>query len=130
MLKLKNHFSFPFSLLLLASTGFFASAANAGAGIGVDIYCVMRQGGNSHDSSWRAAYQSIKSQKQGVFKTSPKQAATMIVEAVVRNPDKFDECVSFLGDLYPVGGEDLTKQYAPNTEKTNPQINPKDRYSY
>ena len=130
MLKLKNHFSFPFSLLLLASTGFFASIANAGAGIGVDIYCVMRQGGNSHDSSWRAAYQSIKSQKQGVFKTSPKQAATMIVEAVVRNPDKFDDCISYLGDLYPIDDENLTKQYAPNTDKSKSQTTPDDRYSY
>ncbi len=129
MLQLKNHFSLPLSILFLTSVSFISSSANAGAGIGVDIYCVMRQGGNSHDASWRAAYQSIKSQKQGLFKTSPKQAASMIVEAVVRNPDKFDDCISYLGDLYPESGEALTKQYSPKSENAQP-ITPEDRYSY
>ncbi len=129
MLKLKNHFSFPLSILLLAVTSFITTEAKAGAGIGVDIYCVMRQGGNSHDASWRAAYQSIKAQKQGLFKTSPKQAATMIVEAVVRNPDKFNDCISYLGDLYPQAGDELSKEYSP-TSNTREPITPQDRYSY
>ena len=129
MLKLKNHFSFPLAILFLASTSFITTTAKAGAGIGVDIYCVMRQGGNSHDASWRAAYQSIKAQKQGLFKTSPKQAATMIVEAVVRNPDKFNDCISYLGDLYPQGGEELSKEFSP-TSNTSEPISPQDRYSY
>jgi len=60
----------------------------------------MRNGGNTHEPSWQAAYQFIKSQKAGVFKTSPKQAATMIVEQVVRDPIKYENCTNFLGDLY------------------------------
>ena len=130
MLKQKNPFFLPLSIFFIASSGFIHSAVHAGAGIGADIYCVMREGGNSHDASWRAAYQSIKIQKQGLFKTSPKQAASMIVEAVVRNPDKFNDCITYLGDLYPDGETVSTKAYG-TKRKGNTEINnTKDRYSY
>ncbi|KGG13359.1 MULTISPECIES: DUF6554 family protein [Prochlorococcus] len=102
MLKKRNLVFIPFAIGFLTSIGFFGStAALAGAGIGVDIYCLMREGGNSHESSWRAAYESIKNQKPGIFKTSPRQAAAMIIESVVREPAKYNNCVGYLGDLYP-----------------------------
>ena len=67
---------------------------------GADIYCFMRNGGNTHEPSWEAAYQFIKSKKQGLFKTSPKQAASLIVEEVVQDPEKYSDCINYLGDLY------------------------------
>ena len=59
---------------------------NAAVTNGADIYCFMRNGGNNHEPSWQAAYQFIKGKKQGLFKTSPKQAASLIVEEVVQDP--------------------------------------------
>jgi len=72
----------------------------AGVTNGADIYCFMRNGGNTHEPSWQAAYQFIKGKKQGIFKTSPKQAATMIVEEVVQDPTRYKDCINYLGDLY------------------------------
>ena len=60
----------------------------------------MRNGGNTHEPSWEAAYQFIKNKKQGLFKTSPKQAASLIVEEVVQNPIKYEDCINYLGDLF------------------------------
>ena len=60
----------------------------------------MRNGGNAHEPSWEAAYQFIKNKKQGLFKTSPKQAASLIVEEVVQDPTKYENCINYLGDLY------------------------------
>ena len=60
----------------------------------------MRNGGNTHEPSWQAAYQFIKSKQQGLFKTSPKQAASLIVEEVVLDPIKYEGCINYLGDLY------------------------------
>ena len=60
----------------------------------------MRNGGNTHEPSWEAAYQFIKNKKQGLFKTSPKQAASLIVEEVVQDPGKYEDCINYLGDLY------------------------------
>ena len=68
---------------------------------GAEIFCTMRDGGNDHESSWEAAYSYIKRQKGGFFKTSPKQAATQIIETVVREKDKFSGCVEYLDKLYP-----------------------------
>ena len=61
----------------------------------------MRKAGNDHESSWEAAYSYIKRQKGGFFKTSPQQAATQLVETVVREKDKFSDCVEYLDRLYP-----------------------------
>ena len=60
----------------------------------------MRNGVNTHEPSWEAAYQFIKNKKQGVFKTSPRQAASLIVEEVVQDPIKYEDCINYLGDLY------------------------------
>lgn len=68
---------------------------------GAEIFCTMRDGGNDHESSWEAAYSYIKRQKGGFFKTSPKQAAAQIIETVVREKDKFTDCVEYLDKLYP-----------------------------
>ena len=68
---------------------------------GAEIFCTMREGGNDHESSWEAAYTYIKKQKGGLFKTSPKQAASQIIETVVREKDKFTYCVEYLDKLYP-----------------------------
>ena len=68
---------------------------------GAEIFCTMRDGGNDHESSWEAAYSYIKRQKGGFFKTSPNQAASQILETVVREKDKFTYCIEYLDKLYP-----------------------------
>ena len=73
---------------------------NAGS-FGAEIFCTMREGGNDHESSWEAAYSYIKKQKGGFFKTSPNQAASQIIETVVREKDKFAYCIEYLDKLYP-----------------------------
>ena len=88
--------------LALITTGLATVNFKALGGIttGADIYCMMRQGGNDHETSWIAAYTNIKKQRTGIFKTSPRQAANMIVEQVVANPTQYEVCINFLGDLY------------------------------
>ena len=73
---------------------------NAGS-FGAEIFCTMREGGNDHESSWEAANTYIKKQKGGVFKISPSQAASEIIETVVREKEKFTYCVEYLDKLYP-----------------------------
>tara|TARA_Y100001978_G_C23689531_1_gene433896 strand:+ start:1689 stop:2141 length:453 start_codon:yes stop_codon:yes gene_type:complete len=68
---------------------------------GAEIFCTMRDGGNDHESSWEAAYTYIKMQKGGFFKISPRQAAGLIIETVVREREKFKYCVEYLDKLYP-----------------------------
>ena len=68
---------------------------------GAEIFCTMRDGGNDHRSSWEAAYSYIKQQKGGIFKVSPKRAASQITETVIRDSDKFSYCVEYLENLYP-----------------------------
>ena len=76
----------PISIICLVCGSTFGLRINAAVTNGADIYCFMRNGGNTHEPSWQAAYQFIKNKKQGLFKTSPKQAASLIVEEVVQNP--------------------------------------------
>ena len=90
----------PISIICLVSGSTLGVKTNAAITNGADIYCFMRNGGNTHEPSWQAAYQFIKSKKQGLFKTSPKQAASMIVEEVVQDPIKYEDCINYLGDLY------------------------------
>ena len=73
---------------------------NAGS-FGAEIFCTMRDGGNDHESSWDAAYTYIKKQKGGIFKVSPKQAASQITETVIREREKFSYCVEYLDKLHP-----------------------------
>ena len=68
---------------------------------GAEIFCTMRDGGNDHESSWEAAYTYIKKQKGGLFKVSPKNAASQITETVVREREKFSYCVEYLDNLHP-----------------------------
>ena len=68
---------------------------------GAEIFCTMRDGGNDHESSWEAAYTYIKQQKGGVFKVSPKRAASQITETVIRESEKFSYCVEYLDNLHP-----------------------------
>ena len=90
----------PISIICLVCSTTLGLKTNAAVTNGADIYCFMRKGGNSHEPSWQAAYQFIKSKKQGLFKTSPKQAASLIVEEVVQDPIKYEDCINYLGDLY------------------------------
>ena len=76
------------------------SKVNAGS-FGAEIFCTMRDGGNDHESSWEAAYTYIKKQKGGIFKVSPKQAASQIVETVVREREEYGYCVEYLDKLHP-----------------------------
>ncbi len=76
------------------------SKVNAGS-FGAEIFCTMRDGGNDHESSWDAAYTYIKKQKGGIFKVSPKQAASQITESVIRDSETFSYCVEYLDKLHP-----------------------------
>ncbi len=90
----------PISIICLVCGSNLGLKINAAVTNGADIYCFMRNGGNTHEPSWEAAYQFIKNKKQGLFKTSPKQAASLIVEEVVQDPGKYEDCINYLGDLY------------------------------
>ena len=76
------------------------SKVNASS-FGAEIFCTMRDGGNDHESSWDAAYTYIKKQKGGIFKVSPKQAASQITETVIRESEKFNYCIEYLDKLHP-----------------------------
>ncbi len=98
-IEIKRNF-LPISIICLVCSTTLGLKVNGAVTNGADIYCFMRNGGNTHEPSWEAAYQFIKSKKQGLFKTSPKQAASLIVEQVVQNPVKYEDCINYLGDLY------------------------------
>ena len=68
---------------------------------GAEIFCAMRDAGNNHESSWEAAYTYIKQKKVGIFKVSPKRAASQITETVIRESEKFSYCVEYLDNLHP-----------------------------
>ena len=84
----------------MSTLSFQISKVNAGS-FGADIFCTMRDGGNDHESSWEAAYTYIKKQKGGLFKLSPKQAASQITESVIREREKYGYCVEYLDNLHP-----------------------------
>jgi len=92
--------------LIILTLGIFTpliltiSEVNASS-FGAEIFCSMRDGGNDHESSWEAAYTYIKKQKGGIFKVSPKQAASQITETVIREREKFRYCVGYLDNLHP-----------------------------
>jgi hypothetical protein len=67
---------------------------------GAQIYCYMRNSGNSHQVSWDAAYAVVKRQNDRLFRTSPQHAAVLITEAVVQNPSEYPDCGRYLGDLF------------------------------
>ena len=118
---------------------------------GAEIFCTMREGGNDHNSSWEAAYTYIKQQKGGIFKVSPKRAASQITETVIRENEKFSYCVEFLDKLHPnrklerelqkeeermekeaIERENNRKRLEKELEETNEEFTEEtlDRYSY
>ena len=108
---------------------------NAGT-FGAEIFCTMRDGGNDHESSWEAAYSYIKKQKGGIFKVSPKQAASQITESVIREKDSFKYCVEYLDKLHPNRKLQRELQKEKEKEKEFDEANDDfseetiDRYSY
>ncbi len=132
-------------MLGLGSIHISANAENIGPSStgqkGARIYCFMRNNGNDHEVSWDAAYSLIKRQTNSLFKTSPKHAAVMIVESVVQTPNNYENCGTFLGDLF--GGETVNDSFESQevaSDEENMQIdnglkiktksNFKDRYNY
>ena len=107
----------PISIICLVCGSTLGLKMNAAVTNGADIYCFMRNGGNTHEPSWEAAYQFIKNKKQGLFKTSPKQAASLIVEEVVQDPIKYEDCINYLGDLYT--GDSSSVEFGDNKEIDN-----------
>ena len=108
---------------------------------GAEIFCTMREGGNDHNSSWEAAYTYIKQQKGGIFKVSPKRAASQITETVIRENKKFSYCVEFLDKLHPNRKierelQKEEKRIGKELEETNEEFSEEfneetlDRYSY
>ena len=83
---------------------------------GAEIFCAMRDAGNNHESSWEAAYTYIKQKKGGIFKVSPKRAASQITETVIRESEKFSYCVEYLDKLYP--NREIEKELDDNEEFT------------
>ena len=138
-LGIKRNF-LPISIICLVCGSTLGVRINAAVTNGADIYCFMRNGGNTHEPSWQAAYQFIKNKKQGLFKTSPKQAASFIVEEVVQNPTKYEDCINYLGDLYTgdsssIGinnDKDLENEVSSSTDSAEKTPKGKyiDRYSY
>ena len=130
----------PISIICLICSTTLGLKVNGAVTNGADIYCFMRNGGNTHEPSWEAAYQFIKSKKQGLFKTSPKQAATLIVEQVVQNPVQYEDCINYLGDLYTgesssIGfNDDKESEKKGKSSNDNTEKSPKgkyiDRYNY
>tara|TARA_B100000945_G_scaffold260396_1_gene218525 strand:+ start:63 stop:485 length:423 start_codon:yes stop_codon:yes gene_type:complete len=130
----------PISIFCLVCGTTLGLKVNAAVTNGADIYCFMRNGGNTHEPSWQAAYQFIKNKKQGLFKTSPKQAATLIVEEVVQDPKKYEDCINYLGDLYTGDSSEivisddkgLENKVPTSIESTKkaPKGNYVDRYNY
>ena len=110
---------------------------NAGS-FGAEIFCTMRDGGNDHESSWDAAYSYIKKQKGGVFKVSPKHAASQSTEAVIRDIETFSYCVEYLDKLHPNRKllRELKKEEEERKEKELEESNEEfsdetfERYSY
>ena len=112
---------------ILSTLALTTFKVNAGP-FGAEIFCTMRDGGNDHESSWEAAYTYIKKQKGGIFKVSPKQAASQITEAVIRNKENFSYCVEYLDKLHPNRKllKDLQKEQA-DEDFSEEKF---DRYSY
>ena len=129
----------PISIICLICSTTLGSKVIGAVTNGADIYCFMRNGGNTHEPSWEAAYQFIKNKKQGLFKTSPKQAASLIVEEVVQSPVKYEDCINYLGDLFTGNSSSIEANDENSEKKANTSIDssvksPKgkyiDRYNY
>ena len=128
-----------FTVLIISPLSLQTLKVNASS-FGAEIFCTMRDGGNDHESSWDAAYTYIKKQKGGIFKVSPKQAASEITESVIRDRETFSYCVEYLDKLHPNRKllRDLQKKAQDEEkerkrlEKANEEFSEEtiDRYSY
>ncbi len=123
----------PIGIVTIYCTNVFNSAVYAGINDtgekGAKIYCYMRQSGNEHEVSWNAAYEVIKRQANSLFKTSPKHGAVMIIETVVEEPENYEGCGSYLGDLFQnpeLIKEEIVKEKIEMPTKTNAA----ERYNY
>ena len=123
--------------LILFTFGFFTpfvlnTSKVEASSFGAEIFCSMREANNDHESSWEAAYSYIKKQKGGIFKVSPKQAASQITESVIREKDSFSYCVEYLDKLHPNRKLLRELQKAKDLEKANDDFSEEtiDRYSY
>ena len=96
--KKKKQILLIFSMFTFLALNTFKVNASSFA---AEIFCTMRDGGNDHESSWEAAYTYIKKQKGGIFKVSPKQAASQITESVIRDREAFNYCIEYLDKLHP-----------------------------
>ena len=127
-----NHKQLALSVTLICVTGinllFSAgkAAANETGAKGAETYCYMRANGNPHEVSWKASYALMKRQTNSIFKTSPQHAAVMIIEAVVKEPNNYPECGSFLGDLFGGNQKDNINTVTPNTKDSERES----RYSF
>ena len=139
MQGLKKKFIF-FTVLIISPISLQTSKVNAGS-FGAEIFCTMRDGGNDHESSWDAAYTYIKKQKGGIFKVSPKQAASEITESVIRDRETFSYCVEYLDKLHPnrklirdlqKKAQDEEKRLEKELEEANEEFSEAtiERYSY
>ena len=124
------------TLGIISSLSLQTSKVNAGS-FGAEIFCTMRDGGNDHENSWEAAYTYIKKQKGGIFKVSPKQAASQITESVIRDKETFSYCIEYLDKLHPNRKllRDLQKEQErqeQELEEANKDFSDEtiDRYSY
>ena len=124
----KRKLILPFLTIIIPSI-FFVSEAKAGS-FGAEIFCTMRDGGNDHESSWKAAYSYIKKQKGGLFKTSPNQAAAQIVETVVREREKFSYCIQYLNQLHPDRKLQLENDRKEKKRKKEELLQEKDDMNY
>ena len=100
MQRLKHKKFTLLTAVILTPLSITISKVNAST-FGAEIFCAMRDAGNNHESSWEAAYTYIKQKKGGIFKVSPKRAASQITETVIRESEKFSYCVEYLDKLYP-----------------------------
>ena len=134
MMKYRSLNFLPLSALAVLCTSFLGLASHASDVIGekgASVYCFMRNTGNSHQVSWNASYEIIKRQKSSFFKTSPKHAAVMIIETVVQNPEKFEKCGNYLGDLFATkNGDPLAQEKPEEKPKSESKVKKGDRYSY
>ena len=105
-MKVKNVTIGFFSSIGFLGLSLISSITYANTTQGARIYCMMREAGNEHESSWQAAYAAIKQSDTGIFKTSPRQAASKIVQEVTMSygegqSNTYQNCAPYLGDLFP-----------------------------
>ena len=112
------------NLVIVSPLLLLTSKVNASS-FGAEIFCTMRDGGNDHESSWDAAYTYIKKQKGGIFKVSPKQAASQITETVIREREKFKYCVEYLDGLHP--NRQLIRQLEKEEEERKKEAQEKEK---